>query len=648
MKDFSPRYSTPIDAPRPRGARFLEGFGPKFSRSVRLHHRLNFLCALRFFISTIAVMLTTLGASFGQSALPSHSTPVRSAAEVDATEKRARESGDRLIPTCRFEGARCGYIDRNGKTAIEPQFSWADRFIGSRAIVRIAGKYGAIDTTGRLVIAAGYDALTSFDRGQALVVLGDGMGVIDQDGAWVVPANHGLIIRIADDAFLVAEPPYSQNEPLKPLSDRLSYAYGKRWGIVARGGRWVVRPTFVEVMARSDALDGLFWATDSDSVDAGPRWQLMRADGSAMGNVRFSDVQQIESGEDRAVVERSGRWGAVNRRGEIVVELKFDWLGYFRKGWAPYKLAGREGRIDRDGKILSDGPIQPTIADPNAQLGATVDGEPLHTDKAGTKLLGTDHPKCRDGRHLGFEKGRWTILSAAGKPAPDIAFQYVSLECNAPSIVKRDGKWGYVSVDGKILTGRYFDQATSFHGGVATIVENGLWAAMGEDGSFLLGPLKLARGTATRGDGKHLLEFEEGYRTLDKALVAKLAQNPDVLTRPLPPRLTWSEGLAALFDDKTGKWGFVDSARNFVIAPQFDAVGSFTRGVAWAAFPDRREWCQIEKTGRIASGTRCQCHQPFIIFEHYKRPPDIACYDDGVRIVRGLDRRVRGQVRMVK
>lgn len=139
----------------------------------------------------------------------------------------------------------------------------------------------------------------------------------------------------------------------------------------------------------------------------------------------------------------------------------------------------------------------------------------------------------------------------------------------------------------------------------------------------------------TSGSGEYSIEFEEGYRRLDKALIAELARNPDTLTRRLAPRGPWSEGLAEQFDDKTGKWGFIGPAKNFVVAPQFDAIAPFNKGAAWAAFPDRREWCVIDKMGQIKPGMRCQCEQPLEILEHYHRPPDIACYDDGIRIVRG-------------
>lgn len=587
-------------------------------------------------LASIAMVTATAGAGLGQPSLPS---PLGSAANSDDLENQARKAGDTLIPTCRFEGTRCGYIDRNGNTAIAPRFDWVSRFVDGRAIVGSAGKHGAIDATGHLVVRAAYDSMSSFENGLAQVLVGDRLGVINQNGQWIVPAQYGRVLRISDNAFLVVEPPYTKGDgPLRPLGDYFNrshpYAYGKRWGIVASGGSWIVRPTFAQVSALSNDMNGLFWA--ADSANKKTQWQLMRADGSRVGNEVFDHVQQIQSGQDRAVVQRGGRWGAINGKGEIAVELKFDWLGYFRDGFAPYRLAGREGRIDRDGNVLSDTVKQPTISDPNTKLSAVVDGKPLFTDRASTMLLGTDHPKCPDGRHLRFEQGRWTVMSADERPAPDIGFEYVQLVCNAPSIVKHDTKWGFISIDGKLLASRYFDMAQAFHGGIATISDSGLWAVIAEDGSFLLGPLKLARGMTTSGTGEYSIEFEEGYRTLDKPLVAELAQNPDALTHRLAPRLPMSEGLAALFDEKIGRWGFVDAAGKSVIAPQFDAVSSFSKGVAWAAFPNRREWCQIDKAGRVKSGARCQCDQPLVILEHYMRPANFACYEDGLRIVGGV------------
>jgi hypothetical protein len=561
----------------------------------------SYLNACFRWLAGAAILLATTQGTPGQSSglLPA---TIGSEKEGDNLETVSRKNGDTLIPTCRFEGARCGYIDRNGNTVIAPQFDSVRPFVADRAVVGRAGKYGVIDATGRVVIAPAYDSMSNFDRGLALVLIKDRLGVIDRDGQLVVPAEHGLIIRIADNAFLVTEPPFARpGRQLDWLDARLFvYAYGKRWGVVAAGGSWKLRPIFTEVQVFSDDLNGLFWA--AKRVDGRTRWQLVGPDGTAVNDELFDHVQGLQPGQGRAIVQRDRRWGAINGKGEIVIDLKFDWLGYFRDGWAPYRLAGREGRMDRDGNVLSDAVVQPRK--PDSKVGAVVGNEPL-------------------------------IVTVDNRPAPDISFEYVQLACHGPSVVKRDGKWGFIAADGKLLADRYFDLANAFHDGIATIVDNGLWAVLGEGGSILLGPLKLARGTATSGNGEYSIEFEEGFKRLDKALIAELARNPDALTRRLAPRLPWSEGLAAQFDDKSGKWGFIGPTKNFVIAPQFDAVASFAHGAAWAAFPDRREWCLIDKVGQIKPGTQCQCDQPLVIVEHYIRPSHIGCYDDGVRIVRG-------------
>jgi len=210
-------------------------------------------------IVTVAIVIAATQVTLGQSS----SGTIGSDAEADQLETSARRNGDALIPTCRFERARCGYIDRDGHTVIAPQFDWVDRFVGDRAVVGSAGKYGAIDTTGRFVVAPSYDAMSQFDHGLALVLVRDRLGIVDQVGRQVVPAEHGLIVRISRDAFLVAEPPYPEagRQP-GPLGDRLGRslpsAPGRRWGIVARGGAWIMRPTFAQVQALSDDLDGLF------------------------------------------------------------------------------------------------------------------------------------------------------------------------------------------------------------------------------------------------------------------------------------------------------------------------------------------------------------------------------------------------------
>lgn len=48
-------------------------------------------------------------------------------------------------------GGKFGYIDKTGKTIINPQFRWAWEFSGGLALVRIGDEYGYIDKTGMYI-----------------------------------------------------------------------------------------------------------------------------------------------------------------------------------------------------------------------------------------------------------------------------------------------------------------------------------------------------------------------------------------------------------------------------------------------------------------------------------------------------------------
>lgn len=74
-----------------------------------------------------------------------------------------------------------------------------------------------------------------------------------------------------------------------------------------------------------------------------------------------------------------------------------------------------------------------------------------------------------------------------------------------------------------------------------------------------------------------------------------------------------SDGLTAFSDAGSGMWGFVDIDGRTAIAPQFDAVTDFRDGLAWAAFPKLKMWCQIDTHGgRISDNSNCNPGRPDI------------------------------------
>jgi len=105
-------------------------------------------------------------------------------------------------------GGKCGFINAQGETVVEPQYSSAGNFVGGRAIVSMEedGKVGFIDKTGKVVVPLEYDGANDFENGYARVgkADGDGMkaGVVDAAGKVVVPTEYDAV-TILDGGFAV-------------------------------------------------------------------------------------------------------------------------------------------------------------------------------------------------------------------------------------------------------------------------------------------------------------------------------------------------------------------------------------------------------------------------------------------------------------
>jgi hypothetical protein len=225
---------------------------------IRVH-----VCAVVTMLASATVMMAAAPA------VADPATGVGVPIQPSGIEVAARKAGDAIIPSCSFAGGRCGYVDRDGKIVIEPQFDSVERFRDGRAIVVADGLYGAIDQAGRFAVPARFKLMSEFRDGMAQVLIDQQLGVVDKDGNWVLPAEYGGIVRLLPDAFLVGEPPYREargagHERLAAFDDRFEryHPLGRgNWGIAARGGAWLVRPIYFQVMPLSDELNGLFWAT---------------------------------------------------------------------------------------------------------------------------------------------------------------------------------------------------------------------------------------------------------------------------------------------------------------------------------------------------------------------------------------------------
>jgi hypothetical protein len=99
-----------------------------------------------------------------------------------------------------------GYIDKTGKTVIEPQFDDIREFNEGLAAVQMGEQWGYINTQGTLVISPQFERGDRFSDGLAAVKVDTQYGYINSTGKFVIPPqfvhgfafNHGLALVYRD------------------------------------------------------------------------------------------------------------------------------------------------------------------------------------------------------------------------------------------------------------------------------------------------------------------------------------------------------------------------------------------------------------------------------------------------------------------
>ena len=107
------------------------------------------------------------------------------------------------VGTWPFRSRRWGYLDTEGRVAVEPQFRLASGFAEGRAAVVVDDRYGYIDTTGALVIPPQFGRAGSFSEARAPVRRDGQWGFVDPEGRVVIPTQYDLASEFSDGRALV-------------------------------------------------------------------------------------------------------------------------------------------------------------------------------------------------------------------------------------------------------------------------------------------------------------------------------------------------------------------------------------------------------------------------------------------------------------
>lgn len=301
-------------------------------------------------------------------------------------------------PLFRFTGPgkySAGYIDRQGRIAIPPQFfisgNHGGDFFSGLAMVgtedsdfyidpsgnrmapirgysvgdfsegfavatsRSERKTGFIDRTGKLSIPAIFQDARSFSEGLAVVKFQGSYGYIDQQGKFAIPPRFAYATGFSDGHAFVIENGTCQlfDDDRCSLSPRVvltvfvgikpngsvtpqpcRYSIIDKTGAVVSGAKYIYAKPFSEGLA-------LVWD--------GKRWGYVDYSGKVRIPLQFEDAEPFSEG--LASVRRDGRYGFIDKTGKMVIEPQYNRAWKFSEGLAVVIDGSHKYRfIDMSGK----------------------------------------------------------------------------------------------------------------------------------------------------------------------------------------------------------------------------------------------------------------------------------------------------------
>lgn len=268
-----------------------------------------------------------------------------------------------------LEDGKYGYIDKSGKIVINPQFAEANEFSEGMALVRMVGRsllvpskegdcennwrWRFIDKTGEFVGDMQFEYAHNFSEGLALVNIGNRYGYIDKNGKIAINPQFSHAEDFSEGLALVyaEDPQCDKYDYLKWMEENapsgyMEYIHGEVTGFSKVG--YIDKEGALVIkpqffMARAFS-DGMA------AVNVRDKWGFIDKNGEMVIKPQFDAVGAFSEG--LACVEIGGKWGYINKTGIFVINPKYDDAEDFSEGMASVEVNGLECFIDKKGNNI--------------------------------------------------------------------------------------------------------------------------------------------------------------------------------------------------------------------------------------------------------------------------------------------------------
>ncbi len=327
------------------------------------------------------------------------------------------------------------------------------------------GKYGLINFEGKEVLPCDYDEITAL-KGVTnnLLVKKDGKaGLVNEKGQTIVNTEY---------------------KDIKTLKEGYKNEYiivndNNQYGIISTTGTVIIEPKYEDVKYLNNSE--MFAIKDAGV------WKLINKDNQILIDGGYDNI--IEAKGENVVVEKGGKYGVVTTKNEEKIPVEYEQIKYTFSIYYIAKTGGKYGIINLNNEQVKDFNY--------INMDYVEKGDFIQADVSDTETVIFDNNLSEKisgiVSEINQEKGYIKVYTNNEYKYYNFKFEEKKssdiLTSNNLFLSKKDGKYGYVNKEGKVIVDYIYEDGTEQNScGFAAVKKDGVWGSINKVGAVELEP----------------------------------------------------------------------------------------------------------------------------------------------------------------
>ena len=334
--------------------------------------------------------------------------------------------------------------------------------------VQKPGKYGLINMDGTEILPCEYEEIKALQGVEnAILVQKDGKyGIVNNDGKTLIEPNYVEIQGLGKEA--------SQGFIVKNQEGK--------YGIIDISNKQVLETKYDAI---SKIHEGDYYVVTENG-----KQKVVKKDGTEILNGEYDEIVAIlKNPENGIILKEKEKYGIMNLKGEKTIKADYDEIKEAKTGTFIVKQKDNYGIIDQEGKTLVEFKYRGITYNEKADIYITED------ENYNNEILNGNYEIKLTGMvtNIDDEKGYIEIKQEEGYKYYNFKFEEQKeadiFKTNTLFVSKKDGKYGFIDKDGKVVVDYIYDDATMQNTyGYAGIKKDGKWGVVDKNGKVIQEP----------------------------------------------------------------------------------------------------------------------------------------------------------------